>query len=236
MTPEDILNAKSLLTVVGDVHGERSALQPILVAAAHGGRHLVFLGDLVDRGPDSAGVLADVLPLILNGKASWVRGNHDDKLMRHIMGRNVSIDGPLRETIRQLDAAPIALRDAYVDAWSLSRLWLTWRNFIFVHGAYHPNMASKSAVSFERGNGLTALALYGETTGERGENGFPVRTYGWVASVPAGCTVIVGHDALSMDAPVEKQSDQGGRVIFLDTGAGKGGRLSALDLPELLKL
>jgi len=59
----------------------------------------------------------------------------------------------------------------------------------------------------------------------------PVRTYRWVETIPAGWTVIVGHDVRSRTAPPIMANAAGGRAIFLDTGAGAGGRLSWIDLP-----
>lgn len=65
---------------IGDVHGQLARLQDALAwIDADGGtaEPLVFVGDLVDRGPDSRGVI----DLILNGQTerNWivVKGNHD---------------------------------------------------------------------------------------------------------------------------------------------------------------
>lgn len=60
----------------------------------------------------------------------------------------------------------------------------------------------------------------------------PERTYAWVERLPAGITRVVGHDIRSTTAPVVLTNPLGGRVIFADTGCGKGGRLSWLDLPK----
>lgn len=71
------------LDIVGDIHGELEALEALLrrlgcdpVAATHD-RHLVFVGDLVDRGPDSPGVVRLVQRLVEAGIASCVAGNHE---------------------------------------------------------------------------------------------------------------------------------------------------------------
>lgn len=77
------------LDLLGDIHGELSALEALLAAAGYDpdgnhpdGRHLVFLGDLVDRGPDSPGVVRLVRRLIGAGKASAILGNHELNLLR----------------------------------------------------------------------------------------------------------------------------------------------------------
>lgn len=77
------------LDIVGDVHGELDALHGVLAAAGHdlaeghaAGRHLVFVGDLVDRGPDSPGVVRLVKSLVARGFASAIMGNHELNLLR----------------------------------------------------------------------------------------------------------------------------------------------------------
>lgn len=76
------------LDIVGDVHGELDAL--VRLIARLGGdadkglvqRPLVFVGDLIDRGPDSPGVVALVQRLVEAGVAYSVAGNHELNLLR----------------------------------------------------------------------------------------------------------------------------------------------------------
>jgi hypothetical protein len=77
------------LDIVGDVHGELQALDGLMrrlgydAAGRHaGGRRLVFLGDLCDRGPDSPGVLQRVKRIVDNGHGCCVLGNHELNLLR----------------------------------------------------------------------------------------------------------------------------------------------------------
>jgi hypothetical protein len=72
------------LDLVGDVHGEIDALTAVLDQLGYGksgahpeGRRLVFVGDLIDRGPDSPAVVRRVADLIDRGAGSMVLGNHD---------------------------------------------------------------------------------------------------------------------------------------------------------------
>lgn len=72
------------IDVVGDVHGEFDALMSLLSALGYSadgvhpeGRMLVFVGDLVDRGPRSPDVLEYVMKLVLAGNAQMVVGNHE---------------------------------------------------------------------------------------------------------------------------------------------------------------
>jgi hypothetical protein len=76
------------LDIVGDVHGQIDALQVLLAVlgysedGAHaGGRRLVFLGDLIDRGPDSVGVMEWVARMVGAGAADCIMGNHELNLL-----------------------------------------------------------------------------------------------------------------------------------------------------------
>lgn len=75
--------------IVGDVHGELDALRALMTAAGYDdrgrhpeGRRLVFLGDLVDRGPDSPGVVCLVRGMVEQGRALAILGNHELNLLR----------------------------------------------------------------------------------------------------------------------------------------------------------
>ncbi|MBT8422614.1 MAG: metallophosphoesterase, partial [Gammaproteobacteria bacterium] len=77
------------LDIVGDIHGEIDALRQLLAGLGYDeagnhpdGRRLVFVGDLVDRGPDSPAVLRAVRDLVNNGNAQCILGNHELNLLR----------------------------------------------------------------------------------------------------------------------------------------------------------
>ena len=73
----------------------------VAVTAPHG-RKLVFVGDLVDRGPDMPGVLRLAMAAQAAGVAYVVQGNHDRKLSRWLEGRKVTVSHGLQESIDQL--------------------------------------------------------------------------------------------------------------------------------------
>jgi hypothetical protein len=81
--------AEGSLDIIGDVHGEIESLEALLHVlgySRHGrhpeGRRLAFVGDLVDRGPDSAAVVRLVSRLIDEGTAQCVLGNHELNILR----------------------------------------------------------------------------------------------------------------------------------------------------------
>lgn len=78
------------LDVIGDIHGELDALLALLKNLGYDergqhrqDRHLVFVGDLCDRGPDSVGVIQLVKSLVDSGRASSILGNHEINLLRN---------------------------------------------------------------------------------------------------------------------------------------------------------
>jgi protein phosphatase len=217
------------LRVVGDVHGDASAF----AYAADTDRFLVQLGDLVDYGPDSAGALRLMFSRIDQGRGLFLLGNHDLKLARYLLGQKVRGNAELAATRRQLDEP---LRSRFIAEVARAPLWLQSGSRLFVHAGFHTDMLLGPAPPMEIGRaiGVSARALFGEPTGHTQPDGFPERSLRWVHRIPPGLTVYVGHDCRSQDGrPAVQPSRAGGRAIFLDTGAGKGGHLSWIDLPSL---
>ena len=111
--------------------------------------------------------------------------------------------------------------------------WLQRNGSVFVHGGFHTAMLETDAPEhgLDRAHGVLARALYGEPTGRTQSDGYPERSLRWVDRIPAGITVYCGHDRRSSDGrPYTRRGAAGGSAVFLDTGAGKGGHLSWIDL------
>ncbi len=211
---------------IGDVHGMRDDLARVLAEAEAHDAYPVLLGDLVDKGPDSVAVLRMVMPRLASGTAAMVRGNHDERLLKSL----TRPDGKKTKVLLDLLAAPDGASLVALTARMLSAApyWISLPGHLLVHGAFHPEMLT--CLSGGAGPGvprkLMAMALYGETDGTLNAEGFPIRTYRWVDRIPQGLTVIVGHDTREMHEPLVVENASGGRAVFLDTGAAKGGRLS----------
>ena len=130
----------------------------------------------------------------------------------------------------QLDPA---LRARMMQEVARAPAWLLHGDAVFVHGGFHTDMLAGPAppLGLDRPRGALARALYGEPTGRMQPDGFPERSLRWVDRIPDGLTVYCGHDRRSSDGrPYVRAGAQGGRAVFLDTGAGKGGHLSWIDL------
>ncbi len=214
------------IRVVGDVHGDAVAFR----YAAATDRFVVQLGDLTDYGPDNAGVLRLMFRLIDEGRGLFLLGNHDLKLARFLAGERVRSEATLDATLAQLDDA---LRERVVAEVATAPGWLQHNGAFFVHGGFHTAMLASDAPDhgLERPHGALARALYGEPTGRIQPDGYPERSLRWVDRIPAGLTVYCGHDRRSTDGrPYIRRGAAGGSAVFLDTGAGKGGHLSWIDI------
>ena len=216
--PQVKLSPGTPIRIVGDVHGDATAF----AYAAATDRFVVQLGDLTDYGPNSAATLRIMFDLIDQGRGLFVLGNHDLKLARVLAGL-ARMEPVVRATIDQLDDA---LRDRVQREVARAPGWLLRGTDFLVHGGFHPGMLTEPAPD----HGL-ARALFGEPTGRTQRDGYPERSLRWVDHIPPGLTVYCGHDRRSTNGrPYVRRGQAGGKAVFLDTGAGKGGHLSWIDL------
>ena len=74
--------------VIGDIHGCNDELRRLVEKLPlAGGDRLVFLGDYIDRGPDSAGVVSYLLSLqqqFKEIKCVFLKGNHEDMFLSYL--------------------------------------------------------------------------------------------------------------------------------------------------------
>jgi protein phosphatase len=213
------------LRVVGDVHGDSRAFG----FAAETDRFVIQLGDLTDSGPDSAGALRLMFRLMDEGNGLFLLGNHDRKLGRVLAGDRVRVSPELEATLAAMDPQ---LKERMLQETSRAPAWLLQGSRFFVHAAFHTAMLGHTPPpALGPVDPLLSRALFGETTGRTQADGFPERLLRWVNHIPAGVTVYCGHDQRSRDGrPYVARGDGGGTAVFMDTGAGKGGHLSWIDL------
>ena len=214
------------LRIIGDVHGDATALGYALATD----RFAVQLGDIVDHGPDSAATLRMMFDRVEQGQGLFLLGNHDLKLARALAGETARTEPVVQATIAQMDA-PLKARAIRLIA--EAPVWIRHGTDVFVHGGFHTAMLENPSPThgLERPHGPIARALYGEPTGRIQPDGYPERSLRWVDRIPPGITVYCGHDRRSTDGrPYVRRGALGGTAVFLDTGAGKGGHLSWIDL------
>jgi protein phosphatase len=211
--------------VIGDVHGQCRLLQTMADLAARENRLLISLGDLVDRGPDNAGALRLMMHLCEKRRALFIRGNHDDKLYRTLKGNPTIVDSDLAVTVEQLDAAEDGrkLKRRFLQAYRGAPFMIVVGATVLVHAAMSPAMLRVRSLPRK----LKSLALYGEAT-PQDSRGKAIRTYRWLESIPTSTTVIIGHHPISDSSILIRENSEGGRIIHLDCGAGKGRGLGAI--------
>lgn len=222
--------------IIGDVHGCFDELRTLLeklgyeITEGSGeygftvthpkGRKVIFLGDLVDRGPKIVSVLKIAMSMVKTGIAYCVPGNHDMKLFRKLLGRNVQITHGLAETLEQLAEEPAEFSEEvkeFLDSLPSHYVFDDGR-LVLAHAGMkeeYQGRDSKKARQF---------ALFGETTGEIDEFGLSVR-YDWASEYRGKAMVVFGH------TPVAK-AEWLNNTIDIDTGCVFGGKLTALRYPE----
>ena len=232
----DLRHVNGPFDVIGDVHGCRSELETLLeqlgyvisraadarpVDAVHPqGRTAVFVGDLVDRGPDSPGVLRLVMGMVGAGHAYAVAGNHENKLVRAMRGKKVTVSHGLAETLAQLENETAEFRAEVLDFCDalISHLVFDDGRLVVAHAglkeAYHGRASGR----------VRSFALYGDTTGETDEYGLPVR-YPWANDYRGRAMVLYGHTPTLRPEWVNN-------TMCLDTGCVFGGSLTALRYPS----
>ncbi|GAA2768338.1 polynucleotide kinase-phosphatase [Streptomyces paradoxus] len=222
----DLTHLTGPFDIIGDIHGCAAELEALLgklgyVDGVHPeGRTAVFVGDLVDRGPDSPGVLRRVMAMVKSGNALCVPGNHENKYGRYLRGRKVQHTHGLAETIEQMAGESeefLAEVREFLDG-LVSHYVLDGGRLVVCHAGlpekYHGRTSGR----------VRSHALYGDTTGETDEFGLPVR-YPWAEDYRGRAAVVYGH------TPVPEATWLN-NTICLDTGAVFGGKLTALRWPE----
>ena len=200
---------------IGDIHGCKMALETLLdsLELCEDDR-LIFLGDYVDRGPDSRGVLEKLIELGANPRHVFLRGNHDDWMLR-ARGEyrwfnswvGEGIGG--RESLESYGATSINLAAlslipaAHWDFLARTQLYFETTSAIFVHAAitsYNADLSDSHSMMW--------------------------RSFWDNAPHLSGKRIVCGHTAQTSGVP----GNQGFAVCIDTFCGGPGGWLSALDV------
>ena len=224
--------------IIGDVHGCADELVALLgelgysvrlegsddgrraITTAPTGRRAFFVGDLVDRGPNSPDVLRIVMDMATRGQAFSVIGNHDDKFMRYLKGRAVKLAHGLERTVEQYAGEGGALRArtlAFLETLP-SHAWVDDGHLAVAHAGVRENMLGRNSPR------VHDFALYGDTSGGVDAAGLPER-FNWAADYRGKTTVVYGHTPVAEPEWVNN-------TVCIDTGCVFGGQLTALRWPE----
>ena len=171
-------------------------------------------------GPDTPGVLRLVMGMVAAGDAFCVPGNHENKLLRALRGRNVQVTHGLAESLAQLAAEPDEFRagvERFLDG-LISHYVLDGGQLVVSHAGLTERYQGRAS------GRVREFCLYGQTTGETDEYGLPVR-YPWAGEYRGAAMVLYGHTPVPAPEWINN-------TLCLDTGCVFGGRLTALRYPE----
>ncbi|OLN29796.1 Serine/threonine protein phosphatase [Desulfovibrio sp. DV] len=215
------LTIEQTIFAVGDIHGQAGRLDALLgrLDGLDPTARLVFLGDYIDRGPASRQVVDRLLAL---GKKRpdtvFLLGNHEAALLRYDASRSPEDLRLLRRFGFQatLDSYASAPGDQGIDFMprehqdffrSLKR-WHRAGPYVF----FHAPLAWDANPDAARGMALEGLLSN--------------RTLPWEGWVESGRTLVFGH--VPLETPLVAPG-----LIGVDTGAGWGRVLTAVELPAL---
>lgn len=201
------------LLAIGDIHGCRVALETLLEAISPGPDDMVVtLGDYVDRGPDSRGVIDLLVAWGERTQLVPLLGNHEEMMLEVVRNGR-----PHHEWIRH---GGVETLDSYGFDGNLNFLppeheaffdslgdYFTTDGFFFTHAAYDPDVPLEQQSSdmlrwYSLGEGLPAPHLSGKTA-------------------------VVGHTA-NRDGEIMDV----GHLVCIDTFCYGGGWLTAMDVRE----
>jgi diadenosine tetraphosphatase ApaH/serine/threonine PP2A family protein phosphatase len=211
--------------VIGDVHACADELEVLLDRIAPGSEdRVIFVGDLVDRGPR----LARTFDLARAARGELILGNHEDKLLRWRDGRSgehgvaVRLAPHHRLTLEALRPADWELMESarpYLEVPEGSRAWPGPGPLLVVHAGLRPGVPVAEQDPYD----LCRLQAIG-FSGRRRKLGTPGATF-WAERCDYPGWVVYGHT-------VFREPLRHGRTLGIDTGCCFGGRLSALELPS----
>jgi len=236
------LDSRPCYDVIGDVHGCFDALLRLGHKLGYDdnfrhpdGRIPAFVGDLINRGPDSVSVVRLVSKLRKEGRAVSILGNHDEAMLRYLQGKDVNLDdGGMRKTIATFDALPDS--KAFMD--DLRSLYestplcvmLDDGKLMLVHAGIEDWILARYTLPEEAemigtdDAKIHHFVLHGDAIGKSPEGKTLRRD--WAADYHGHPFVVYGHTPQT-EATVKN------RTVNIDTGAYRGGKLTAIRWPEI---
>jgi serine/threonine protein phosphatase 1 len=239
--------------VIGDIHGDLDALDRLLARLPQVTSRdtLVFLGDYVDRGPDSRGVIERVQELQSESPAKVValRGNHEDKWIECYHAPDLGFLLPRPNGCANMfrsfvDEVPLAEDDdlsgaelhrlAKVSSWlpletvewmeSLP-LWYEDEHALYVHAGLEGKRGRWKHPSLSPAAPLLWMRRYEFYTGYHGKR----LVFGHTSTDELPSDHLGPYARFFGDLEVWMRGD----LVGIDTACGKGGHLSAIELPSL---
>lgn len=205
------------LIAIGDIHGCPHTLDVLLEELAPTGKdHLVFVGDYIDRGPNSRLVIDRLLELQETHTCTFLRGNHEALMLDYLNRGELRlwrVNGGLATLDSYYQSGHTAIPEEHVEFVRTTRLYYDTPDFFFVHAGLRAHRTI--AENLER---------YGERVFLWERSHLDADSYAWEKPV------VCGHTPRS--EPLNKE-----KLISIDTGCvyhmhNELGRLTAVRLPE----
>jgi serine/threonine protein phosphatase 1 len=202
---------------IGDVHGCAGSLERLLdELEPTADDHLVFIGDYVDRGPDSRGVLSRLIRLKDEARCTFIRGNHDQMMLDYVDHGEFAlwrVNGGLATLSSYMQEGRLHIPDEHVTFLRDTRLFFDTPDYLFVHAGLNPRFSVAHNLQY----GGSEMFLW-----ERGH--VHAEEFAWEK------TVVCGHTPHSEPVNLPK-------LINVDTGCvyhthEEFGRLTAVRLPD----
>lgn len=142
---------KNQIVAIGDIHGCSKTLRQMWEKLEPYKEYVhVFVGDYIDRGPDSRGVVDFLLKVQHDRKCIFLRGNHEQMLLDSIYynRRDSWVMNGGKATLDSYRDAELAeeLPDEHLDFYKSTRLYYNTDEYFFVHAGAPPYQSIQKSI------------------------------------------------------------------------------------------
>jgi len=141
-----------LTFVIGDVHGCSNCLKELLgKLPLTKGTKLIFLGDYIDRGPDSKGVIETLLELSKSYDCVFLRGNHEQMMLDYLLkGENLDLwmMNGAGATLRSYGGVD-RITKQHIELLESTLIYYVQGHDLFVHAGVRPNVPLEKQDRFD---------------------------------------------------------------------------------------
>ncbi len=215
-----------MIYAIGDVHGMKTQLvQLVDQLDLNSDDHLIFIGDYIDRGPDSKGVVDFLLDLRRRYRCTFLMGNHEAMFLSFLdwdgpgyFGAEAFLHNGGDTTLQSYGyfeaGAGFELPKEHEEFYRGLKLWHLEGEYLFVHAGLTRQSLQLSDVEYALSREKPRDLLWQRSTIDLPHS--------------LGATIVFGHTPMP-DLSVRWNLPYS---IGIDTGAVYGGTLTALRLPD----
>ncbi|TAH24675.1 MAG: serine/threonine protein phosphatase [Cytophagales bacterium] len=205
--------------VIGDIHGCANTLKNLILFVLPKKKDNIFyfLGDYINKGPDSKGVLDFLIELKNNYTCHFLRGNHEQDLLAIYEGlyEQGNFSKPIYNTLQSFGVSEVKqIPDIYIDFLRQTVFSISVNNYLLVHAGFDFAETASKNIDF---------MLY-------------TKKFTLNSNFDLSQKVIIGHSPCSIIA-LKNDLKNNSSLIKLDTGCvyrlnSELGLLSALDIDD----